>query len=145
MPKFEIGYDRWGNAITVFENYGYGVMHVIAKSRYGKTILVKNYIVQVAKYRNFVIFYYKGEHSDMRWGNWKSKSDICFIPDFHTITGFAFYMCDFNQASDWSSMGISLNGVALLMRLLSKENMHQLLPVEMIKIQPNSLLISPSA
>lgn len=134
MPAIEIGYDKWGNAVTIFENYGYGVMHCIAKSRYGKTILIKNMIVQIAKYRFIVVFDYKGEHSDMRWGNWRSKDDICFIPDLHTITGFAFYMNDFNQASDWSSMGISLNGVALLMRLLTEEDMHQNDPLEMIKI-----------
>lgn len=134
MPFIAIGYDRWGEEVSIFENYGYGVTHCIAKSRYGKTILIKNIVAQIAKFRKVVIFDYKGEHSDMKWGNWKSKDDVCFIPDLHTITNFAFYMSDFTQASDWSSMGISLNGVALLMRLLDKEEMHQNDPLEMIKI-----------
>lgn len=137
MPLIEIGHDRWDNPVTIVENYGYGVMHFIAKSRYGKTILVKNIITQIARFRPVIIFDYKGEHSDSKWGNWKSEDDICFIPDLFTVEGFAFYMTDFNEASDWTSMGISVNGVSLLMRLLDKENMHQNDPITMSEILDN--------
>lgn len=134
MPQIEIGWDRWGKPVTIYENYGYGVIHVIAQQRYGKTILVKNIYTQIAKYRNTITLDYQGEHSDSKWGNWRSKDDVCFIPDLFTITDFAFYMSDFDQATDWSSMGISPNGISLLMRLLDQYDMHQDDPLEMIKI-----------
>ena len=134
MPQIEIGYDRWGHPITIYENYGYGVIIVIAKQRYGKSILVKNIYTQIAQLRPVIIFDYRGEHSDSRYGNFRSKDDVCFIPDLFTVTDFAFYMNDFDQASDWASMGISPNGIALLMRLLDKEEMHQNDPVNMVQI-----------
>lgn len=134
MPFIEIGYDLYGNVVNMVEDYGYGVIMVLAKSRYGKTIEAKNIYVQVAKYRNSIFFDYLGEHSESRWGNFRSKDDICFIPDLYTIQDFAFYIIEFDRFLDWRSMGFTDNVIPMLRRLLEKEDTHQNDPVIFLQI-----------
>lgn len=134
MPLIELGYDRYGNIVNMVEDYGFGVIIVIAKSRYGKTIEVKNIYTQEAKHRNLIIFDYMGEHSESRFGNWRSQDDICFIPDLYTIENFSFYMTDFDQFLDWKSMGFTDNVIPIIRRVLEKEDLHQNDPLIFLKI-----------
>lgn len=134
MPLIDIGRDLYGKTVYMVEDYGFGVAMVFAKSRYGKTIEVKNMITQIAKHRNIIIFDYMGEHSDSKWGNWRSRDNICFIPDLYTVENFAFYMTDFNQSIDFRSMGFTDNVIPLVKRLLEKINMHQNDPVIFLQI-----------
>ena len=141
MPFIELGYDRYGNTVNMVEDYGFGVIIVIAKSRYGKTIQVKNIYTQMAKYRNLIIFDYIGEHSSSRFGHWRSRDDICFIPDLYTIENFAFYMTDFDQFLDWKSMGFTDNVIPIIRRILEREDLHQndpLIFLELLRALPIS-------
>lgn len=134
MPLIELGYDKYGNVINMVEDFGWGVLAIIAQSRYGKTILIKNIYTQIAKHRNIIILDYQGEHSDSRWGNFRSEDDICFIPNLVTVENFAFYMSDFNQYLDFKSMGFTQTTIPLLRRLLLAEDVHQNDPVIMLEI-----------
>lgn len=134
MPLIELGRDRNGKDVNMIENYGYGVIHVIAQPRYGKSILVKNIYTQIAKHRNLIILDYQNEHQESRWGNFSSKDKIRFIPDLKNIENFGFYLSDFTQYLDWKSMGFTSNTIPLIKRLLLKENVHQNDPVVFMQI-----------
>ena len=141
MPLIDLGTDRYGNTVSMVEDYGYGVVMVIAKSRYGKTIEVKNIITQEAQYRNLIIFDYMGEHSESKWGNWRSKDDIRFIPDLYTVENFAFYITDFDQFLDFRSMGFTDAVIPIIRRVLEKEELHQndpLIFLEILRAMPVS-------
>ena len=120
MPQIELGYDSYGNTVYMNETLGYGVVMVIAQPRYGKSILVKNIYTQIAKYRNLIILDYQNEHSDSKWGNWRSKHRTGFLPNLVTVENFGFYVTDFDQLADWTSMGFSVKSAPLLLRILKK-------------------------
>lgn len=125
MVEIDIGKDRYGNTVSMKETLGYGVVMVIAQPRYGKSVLVKNIYTQIAQHRHLIVLDYQGEHNDAKWGNWSSKDKICFIPDLKEIKNFGFYISDFDQFDDWTSMGFSAKSVPLLMRILKNKDIHQ--------------------
>lgn len=137
MPDIELGYDWLGKPVYYRESLGFGVVMVVAVPRYGKSILVRNFYTQIAAYRNIVIFDYQGEHSDSKWGNWKSNHKTTFIPDLVTIENFGFYVSDFDQYSDWTSMGFSEKSVPLLMRIVKSVGVHNNSPEEIQNIVSN--------
>ena len=134
MKLIKLGVDRFGKAVHFPESYSYNVIVVIAKPRYGKTILVKNIYSQIARDRPVIIFDYQGEHSESKWGNWLSKDKIAFIPDLHTISDFGFYLSDFDQMSDWMSMGFSAKNAPQVMKLLKFDNIHHDNPLEFLAL-----------
>ena len=134
MPRIELGRDQYGNIVYYNETLRYGVIIVIAQPRYGKSILVKNLYTQIAEHRNLVIFDYQGEHIDSKYGNWRSKDRIDFLPELKTIENFGFYVSDFDQFADWTSMGFSIKGVPILMKILKEVEVHQNSPTELLKI-----------
>ena len=125
MPQIEIGKDSYGDSVYMNENYGYGVIMVIAQPRYGKSILVKNIYIQMAQHRHLIILDYQNEHDDSKWGNWCSEDRISFIPDLKTIENFGFYISDFDQFDDWISMGFSPKAAPLLMRIIKNKQIHE--------------------
>lgn len=137
MPEIELGYDWLGDPVYYYETLGFGVIMIIAVPRYGKSILVRNIYTQIAAYRNIVIFDYQGEHSDSKWGNWRSEHRTTFIPDLVTIENFGFYVSDFDQYSDWVSMGFSEKSVPLLMRIVKNVRVHSNSPEEIQNILSN--------
>ena len=137
MPYIEIGEDWLGNPVYIYESGGFGVIMIIAVPRYGKSIEVRNLYTQIGAYRNIVILDYQGEHSDSRWGNWRSNHRTTFIPGLVTIENFGFYVSDFDQYSDWSSMGFSPKSIPLLMRIVKNIGVHENSPDEIIRILSN--------
>ena len=134
MDLIKLGVDRYGEGVFFPESYSYNVIVIVARPRYGKTILVKNIYSQIARKRPIIIFDYRGEHSESKWGNWLSKDKISFIPDLHTITDFGFYLSDFDQMSDWMSMGFSAKTAPLIMKLLKFSNIHHDNPLEFLAL-----------
>ena len=134
MPLIEIGKDKWGNIVSLEEDYGYGVVIIIAQPRYGKSILLKNMYVQMAEHRNIIIFDYQNEHSGVKYGNWLSHDSVNFIPELYTIENFAFYLSDFDQIADWISMGFTTNAAPLIFRLVKNIDIHNNTPLKMIEI-----------
>ena len=134
MDLIKLGVDRYGNDVFFPESYSYNVVIIVAKPRYGKTILVKNTYSQISRKRPLIIFDYQGEHSESKWGNWLSKDKIAFIPDLYTISNFGFYLSDFDQMSDWMSMGFSVKNAPIIMRLLKYDNIHHNNPLELIAL-----------
>lgn len=134
MIKIDIGKDRYGNTVSMNETLGYGVVMVIAQPRYGKSVLVKNIYTQIAQHRHLIVLDYQGEHNDAKWGNWSSKDKICFIPDLKEIKNFGFYISDFDQFDDWTSMGFSQKSAPLLMRIIKNVNTHQNSPQLLLDI-----------
>ena len=110
---------------------------IIAQPRYGKSILVKNIYAQIAEHRNLIIFDYQNEHADSRWGGWRSKDRIDFLPELKTIEKFGFYVADFNTFADWTSMGFSYKSVPILMKVLKEVDVHNNSPTELLNILSN--------
>ena len=134
MKLIKLGVDRYGNDVYFPESFSYNVIVIIAKPRYGKTILVKNVYSQIARDRPVIVFDYQGEHSESQWGNWLSKDKVAFIPDFHTVSNFGFYLSDFDQMSDWMSMGFSAKNAPQIMKFLKYENIHHNNPLEFLAL-----------
>ena len=134
MKLIKLGVDRYGKDVFFPEYYSYNVIVIVARPRYGKTILVKNIYSQIARDRPVIIFDYRGEHSESKWGNWLSKDKISFIPSLRTISNFGFYLSDFDQMSDWMSMGFSAKNAPQIMKLLKFENIHHNNPLEFLAL-----------
>ena len=134
MRWIKLGSDRFGKPVYFPETHSYNVIMVLARARYGKTILVKNLYTQISKHRPVVIFDYQGEHSESRYGNWLSRDQIAFIPDLHTISNFGFYLSDFDQMQDWISMGFSAKNAPLIMTFLKFDNIHHNNPLEFLEL-----------
>lgn len=125
MALIRLGKNRWGEPVYMVETGSYNVIFIIAKARYGKSVLIKNLYTQIAQYRPIITFDYQGEHSQSKWGNWKSKHRTMSIPDLYTVSNFGFYLSDFDEMQDWISMGFSSKGAPLLMELLQHYEIHQ--------------------
>ena len=123
MSFIRVGTDRWGNPVYYFENGKYGVVAIVAKPRYGKSVLTKNWYVQIAQGRPMIVFDYQGEHTDVRWGNWLSPN-VSFVPNMLVVENFAFYVMDFQNPNDWVSMGFTSPAANLIYSLLPLVNIH---------------------
>lgn len=123
MHLLPLGRDRFGRPVYYAERGGYGVIVVVARPRYGKSVICKNLYVQQAQHRNLVVFDYQGEHMDTKWGNWDSP-DVAFIPGMKILENFAFYINDFRQFTDWVSMGFKESAAAIILDLLQYQDLH---------------------
>lgn len=141
MIPIRLGTNRYGNPVYFPETLSHNVVVVLAKQRYGKTVLVQNLYTQIAEHRNIIIFDYNGDHRLSRWGNWlNTDHNISFIADLHTIENFAFYLSDFDNYSDWLSMGFSEKAVHIIMEFLSYPEIHHdnpLIFIEMLEKAPH--------
>jgi hypothetical protein len=124
MKKIDMGRDRYNKPVFFFESLNYGVNIILAKPRYGKSVLVKNLYTQIAEYRPVIILDYIGEHSGTKWPNFRSRHKTACIPDLHTIKDFAFLITDFDQIDDWVSMGFTERSAPILFELLKFGNIH---------------------
>lgn len=140
MRYIRLGLDRNDRPVYFPESGSYNVVFIIAKPRYGKSVIVKNLYSQISEDRGLIIFDYQGEHSDSKWGNWRSKGKTAFVPDLYTVEDFGFYMSDFDEMADWVSMGFSDKSAPLLMELLKFTNIYQNDPfvfLEMLRDLPS--------
>lgn len=129
-----LGTDRHGNIVYFPESGSYNVVIILARPRYGKSILIKNLYVQIAQGRRIIVIDYLGEHDQSKYGNWKAKGITSFIPDLYTIENFAFFLTDFNRVSDWISMGASIRAAPLIAELIKCENIHQNDPIRFLEL-----------
>lgn len=101
-----IGRDVFDNSTVNFMDTGsFGVTHVVAVTRYGKSALIKLLYTKLAQHRPVIIFDYRGEHTQSKYPNWNSTDDIMGIPNLNVIQDFKFVISDFANASDWLAMG----------------------------------------
>jgi hypothetical protein len=133
VQNIKLGDNYFGKEITYREDGSYGVIAIVARPRYGKTILVKNMLSQIAENRRTIVFDYQGEWSDIKYGNWQSKDKICFVPDLYTVENFGFYLSDFNQINDWISMGFSKNSASMIVNFLQYDNIHHNNPIHFLE------------
>ena len=98
QPKTIIDY-HMGDAWAVF-----GI------TAYGKSILVGNLAVQLAKHRNLIIFDYNGAYRNLKYVNYRNNDG-----KFKCISGlvylhrFGFKLEDMKNAFDWEMMGMTSN------------------------------------
>jgi len=134
MIPIPLGTNRYGTTINYWEPLSYNVIIVVAKPRYGKSVIIKNLYTQIAQYRRILIFDYQGEHSDTQWGNWESKDKVAFIPDLHTIKDFGFYLNEFDQLYDWVSLGFSEKAAFEIRKILQCWSLYENSPERVMEI-----------
>lgn len=125
MPNIVLGSDRYRTTVNYIETLAFGVLMFIAESRYGKSILLKNMMVQIGQHRNLIIFDYQDEHSDIKWGNWKSKDRVEFLPELVTIENFGFYLSEFNTDADLIAMGFSSKSLYTVNKIIKNTDVHE--------------------
>lgn len=134
MRLIRIGHDRSGNPVYFPESGTYNVVMILAKPRYGKSVLVRNVYTQIAENRNIIIIDYRGEHQESRYGNWKNSIKTSFIPDLYTFENFAFYISDFDNLQDLISMGFSYKSAPLVLELIKNEDIHLNNPILFLEL-----------
>jgi len=141
MHLIRIGTNRNGKPVYFPETLSHNVIICLARQRYGKSVLAQNLYTQIAEYRNIIIFDYNGDHRLSKWGNWMNKNHrLSFISDLYSIEDFAFYLSDFDNYSDWLSMGFSEKAVHVIMEFLSYPEIHNdnpLVFIEMLEDAPH--------
>ncbi len=134
MRRIKIGLNRWGEPVYYPESGSYGVTIILARPRYGKSVLATNLYVQIAEKRRLIIFDYQGEHSNSQFPNFRSRDKSAMIPDLFTLDNFGFYMSDFDEIGDWISMGFSEKAAPELLRLLGYDEIHKNNPYKFLDL-----------
>lgn len=112
------------------------VMPIIAKPSYGKTILGVNILVQKAKEKEFVLAISPkgaGDYAITRHPNFNSLRPM-MIPDLTIIENFSFLISDFNQTSDWQSLGFTEVASHILCRIAVLDTHHHDNPEKFLEI-----------
>lgn len=87
---------------------------VFAMTGFGKSIEVGNLAVELAKYRNLIIFDYKGDYRNLKYVNFSSRQrKYGSIPDLVYLHRFGFKLQDFKNPFDWEMLGMTENGANL--------------------------------
>lgn len=108
----EIGYSpdtlKPVKVIDYYLGDAYGVFGITG---YGKSILVGNLAVELAKGRNMIILDYKGDYRYLKYANMYNKDHkYGSIPDLVYLHRFGFKLQDFTSPFDWEMLGMTENG-----------------------------------
>jgi len=128
-----IGSDIYTGETVYFPNKYWNVVLVEARSRYGKTVLLKNMVAQIAETRPVVIFDYLGEWKGIQYPNWSASKHRLNkwttylhrgINDLTVVEDYLFWISDFKRPIDWITMGAPAVSAKYLALLASNEDLH---------------------
>jgi len=122
--KIPIGKASWDGKTVYYIDRRFGVTLFIAKSRFGKTALAKNIVVQIGKYRSVLIFDYLGEWKTINECNWRSPYPDR-LEDLTVIENFGFKISDFPSDYWWSALGFPPRASDILGHYATLVDVHQ--------------------
>ena len=110
---------------SIIDRYSADAFGVFAMTSYGKTLFVRNLLVQL-KDRRIIIFDSRGEHKHLRTtnaANADGKGDS--IPDLVYIERFGFKLSDMINAQDWKALGLNISGARICAGIARQKNSHR--------------------
>lgn len=129
-----IGTNKISGRKVFFPLRPFGTNLVLAKSRYGKSAMIKDLACKVSNYRKVIVFDVNGEWSqNVTKYNWKSNNPSRFY-NYRVINFFCFRISDFNTYSDWISLGFPPVGSRIMARLAAHPEIHNNDPEKFTKI-----------
>lgn len=115
-----------GGVVSITERHSFGVVVIAAITRYGKSILVRNWYVAVGQTRSVIILDYLGEHSQSAFPNFLSQdNNVQCLPDMVEIKDFHFKISQFDKMGDWISLTFTDRGARLMTQLANKVEAHR--------------------
>jgi hypothetical protein len=123
-----------GKTITFTERKAFGVNIIAAVTRYGKSSLVKSLYTQISKHRPMLIIDYRGEHINSIYPNFSSNHNMTAVRDLKIVENMGFKMSDFNNTSDWASLGFSDRACPLLSELSVRTDIHENVPEKLYEM-----------
>lgn len=124
--RFSLGTAVGKSPEPVFIMRYFGNILVSAKTRYGKSCIVRNIILDASEYRSNIVFDYKGEHSyKLLRQNWNADTPKALTGKVKIVRKFCFKLSQLRHASDWASLGFSSEGIRILPGLARLSKVHQ--------------------
>ena len=123
----ELGYDvRTFEPVKIADYFLGDAWAVFGITSYGKSILVGNLAVQLAKHRYVIIFDYNGAYKNLKYVNYRN-TDYKFraINDLIYIHRFGFKLEDMKNKFDWEMMGFTSNAASLLASFSKQKLYHE--------------------